>query len=219
MENLQLFSMQSNSFLSPALGLIGGWWECKAALIIDVCCRARSLSRMKPLVPLIINKAEYVGCLWWSEMNSPFTRLSTRSHDTWGFLFSCFLCFYLFLWWGRSACRQMFACVFTDSRCSQDENAKQAWLLMCFVREVLHPKVNVCPINHQHWGGWIKSTSYVDVNIFMTLLMEICVLCFCLEGVLQQSHTFSSLCWREDLSLKGRSEANAACLLKTNKTA
>lgn len=50
------------------------------------------------------------------------------------------------------------------ARCSQQENVKQASLLMCFVKEVLHPKGNVCPINHQHSGRCGKSIC-IFVNI------------------------------------------------------
>lgn len=38
-----------NQMFFPALPLIARWTECKAALIIDVCCQARSLSKMRRL--------------------------------------------------------------------------------------------------------------------------------------------------------------------------
>lgn len=51
----------SQLFYFPALSLITRWTECKAGPIIDVCCQARSLSKMVSIT-LIINKAENVGC-------------------------------------------------------------------------------------------------------------------------------------------------------------
>lgn len=48
------------------------------------------------------------------------------------------------------------------ARCSQEENVKQAVVLMRFVREVLHLKCNVCPINHEHRGK-VREAS-IEIN-------------------------------------------------------
>lgn len=65
------------------------------------------------------------------------------------------------------------------ARCSQEENVKHASVLMCFVKEVLHPKGEVCPINHrQRWKVWaasseISQTICIFVNINMSAMILI----------------------------------------------
>lgn len=151
---------------------------------------------------------------------------NTCSHDTTAFFLPPVSVF-LSLVSIRPFCMQTndFPALSLIARCSQKENVKQFSVLMCFVEEVLHPKGDASPINHEHQGKvWEEIKQSICISgrhknvhhdaAHSLRLVFLIVDCF----TVKQFYTrmpFPSLCRCKNTSCKRRSDGTAACLLRT----